>query len=159
MLKKVYIKCIACAVLILVLVYYLFHPLTYKTDYFYALGIGVSHLYSDLIERKGEPLDVVKNENGDWIVYYDGLGINFGKYYKKSSFQVVRVTGNQYKFGFWQIGIGTSRKKIESVYKHIDKIKDLPKEEFGIIDNGTWVYFKFDKNNNVSEIVITDCGP
>lgn len=32
----------------------------------------------------------------------------------------------------------------------------MPENEFGVIDDGIWVYFEFDKNDTVSQIVITD---
>ena len=100
-------------------------------------------------------MSIERNDAQNWILCYDGLKIRYGSQLETGVLECVTITGNQYKFGFWKIGVGTSRKKIESVYKHIRKIKDLPNDEFGIIEGDTWVWFKFDKNNNVSQIDIT----
>lgn len=143
------------AVLILV-VYFCFHPLVYQTDYFSKLGIGESHLYDSIVQKKGKPLSVQQNNDKDWIVCYNGLKIRYGEQIETGALKCVTITGDQYKFGIWKIGVGTSRKKIESVYKHIRKIKDLPDDEFGVIEGETWVWFKFDEKNNVSQINITN---
>ncbi len=145
---------IIVVVLIVLFIYFCFHPLVYQSDYYSELGIGQNHLYSGVVQKKGEPLKVWQNDNGDWIVSYDGLDIRYGKQLK-GIFECVTITGNQYRFGIWKIGIGTSRKKIESIYKHMNKLKDLPKDEFGVIEGYTWVRFKFDKDGNVSQIKIT----
>ena len=100
-------------------------------------------------------MSIRQNDSKNWIVCYDGMKIRYGSQLETGVFECVTITGNQYKFGIWKIGVGTSRKRIESIYKHIRKIKDLPNDEFGIIEGDTWVWFKFDKNNNVSQINIT----
>lgn len=141
---------------IILLIYFLHHPLRYQINYFRQLGIGQVHLYDSIIENKGEPLSIQQNEEGQWNVCYDGLEIKYGKHLETGIFECVTITGKQYKFGLWKIGIGTSREKIESVYRHIRKIKDLPDNEFGAIDGDTWVWFKFDANNNVCQIDLTD---
>lgn len=131
-----------------------FHPLVYKPIIFQT-GVGQSHLYDSIVQNKGEPLSVEQNDDQNWILCYDGLTIKFGSQLETGALECVSITGDQYKFGIWKIGVGTSRKKIESVYRHIRKIKDLPNDEFGIIEGDTWVWFKFDENDNVSQIDIT----
>lgn len=155
MRKIPHIMTIVIIVVLVLLIYFCFHPLVYQTNYFSKLGIGKSHLYDSIIQKKGEPLSLRQDDGGNWIVSYDGLDIKYGTQLQTGVFECVTITGNQYRFGFWKIGVGTSRKKIENVYKHISKIKDLPKDEFGIIEGNTWVWFKFDKNDNVSQIDIT----
>lgn len=147
--------CIIAIIVLLVLIYFCFHPLVYQTNYFSKLGIGQSHLYDSIVQNKGEPLSIEQNNDQKWILYYDGLTIRYGSQLETGAFECVSVTGNQYTFGIWKIGVGTSRKKIESVYRHIRKIKDLPNDEFGIIEGDTWVRFRFDENDNVSQIDIT----
>ncbi len=156
MKKILYITAIIIiVVLIVLLIYFCFHPLVYQTNYFSKLGIGQSHLYDSIVQKKGKPLSLERDDTQNWILCYDGLKIRYGSQLETGVLECVTITGNQYKFGIWKIGVGTSRKKIESVYKHIRKIKDLPNDEFGIIDGDAWVWFKFDKNNNVSQIDIT----
>lgn len=156
-MKKIsYVTIIIMAVLLILSVYFCFHPLVYQTNYFSKLGIGQSHLYSSIVQKKGKPLSIEQDNDKNWILCYDGLKIRYGSQLETGALECVIITGNQYKFGIWKIGVGTSREKIESVYKHIRKIKDLPDDEFGIIEGDTWVWFKFDKNNNVSQIDITN---
>ena len=152
---KKYYFIIAIIILIVVSIYFCFHPLVYQTNYFSKLGIGQSHLYDSIVQNKGEPLSLEQNDDQNWILCYDGLTIKFGSQLETGALECVSITGDQYKFGIWKIGVGTSRKKIESVYRHIRKIKDLPNDEFGIIEGDTWVWFKFDENDNVSQIDIT----
>lgn len=154
MKKKRYIKPLIVIAALSVLIYYCFHPLIYEKNYYWKLGIGESHLYESVVKRKGEPLSVRQNEDEDWIVYYDGLEIKYDVI--TAAFRSVTVTGSQHRFGIRRIGLGTPRKKIESVYRHIQKMKDLPDNEFGVIDGGKWVWFGFDENNNVSKITIAD---
>lgn len=139
----------------IILTYFSFHPLIYQKNYFCKIGIGNSHLYNNIIQKKGTPLDIKRTDDGNWNVYYDGLKITYGTQLNTGVFKCVTITGNQYKFGMWKIGIGTPRTKVESVYRHIKKVKDLPTNEFGVIDGGTWVWFKFDKDNNVIQLDLT----
>lgn len=143
-------------IVLILLTYFCFHPLVYQINYYSPLGIGQGHVYDSVIQNKGDPLSIYQDDDGNWLVCYDGLKIRYGANIQSGAFECVSVTGNQYRFGMWRIGIGTSRKKVESVYKNMRKIKNLPKNEFGIIEGSTWVWFKFDKNNNVSQIDITD---
>lgn len=155
-MKKIsYVTIIIMAVLLIVSVYFCFHPLVYQTNYYAKLGIGKSHLYDSIVQKKGNPLSVQQDNSKNWIVCYDGLKIRYGAQLKTGAFECVTITSDRYKFGIWKIGVGTSRKKLESVYRHIHKIKDLPNDEFGIIEGDTWVWFKFDAHNNVSQIDIT----
>lgn len=155
MKKMPYVTIIIVIVVLILLIYFCFHPLIYQTNYFSKLGIGQSHLYNSIIQKKGKPLSIQQDNSGNWIVCYDGLKIKYGTQLQTGVFECITITGNQYRFGIWRIGVGTSRKTIENIYKHISKIKDLPKDEFGIIEGDTWVWFKFDKNNNVSQIDLT----
>lgn len=156
MKKKKYVLAVIKTVAIALLIYYFFHPLVYQTNYYFKLGIGQSHIYDSIVKRKGEPLSVRQSDDKGWVVYYDGLEIIYGTNIETGMFRCVTITGSKYRFGIWRIGIGTSRKKLESVYRHVRKLKDLPSGSFGVIDGGTWVRFSFDENNNVSQIDITD---
>ena len=119
--------CIIAIIVLLVLIYFCFHPLVYQTNYFSKLGIGQSHLYDSIVQNKGEPLSIEQNDDQKWILYYDGLTIRYGSQLETGAFECVSVTGNQYTFGIWKIGVGTSRKKIESVYRRIYvKLKTYP---------------------------------
>lgn len=130
------------------------HPIiVYERQYFKGIGINGAWRYRDIVADKGEPISVEQYEDR-YYINYDGLVLVYDNI-ENGIMQSARITGKQYRFGFWRIGIGTPRKKVESVYKHIKKILDLPENEFGVIDGGTWVYFNFDENDCVSKITLT----
>lgn len=135
-----------------VISYFTYHPLVYQFDYFPALGITGRHLYTDVVKAQGQPDSVTQQDDGSWIVQYDGLQFNFDK--MDSAFRNAVITGSQYRFGLWKIGVGTSRRKIERVYQYITPIKDLDEDEYGIIEFDSWVTFVFDSNDNVEKIYL-----
>lgn len=137
------------------LVYEIFHPFIYQLNYYSSVGIDNKYMYEDIVKDLGEPQRVIKVDD-DRQVNYDGFNIIFETPLHSSAFRRVEITGSQYRFGWWKIGVGTSRKKIESVYRHIKKAKDMPLDEIRIIDYNNWVLFYFDENDKVSKICITD---
>ena len=137
------------------LVYEFFHPFIYQFNYYSSVGIDNKYMYDDIVKDLGEPQRVIKVDD-DRQVNYDGFNIIFETPLHSSAFRRVEITGSQYRFGWWKIGVGTSREKIESVYRHIKKAKDMPSDEIRIIDYNNWVLFYFDENDKVSKICITD---
>ena len=93
-----------------ILAYFTYHPLVYQFDYFPAIGITGRHLYQDVVAAHGQPSSVTQQADGSWAVLYDGLQFNFDKL--DSTIRNAVITGSQYRFGLWKIGIGTSRKKL-----------------------------------------------
>lgn len=151
-MKKIIL--ILLPILFLINLYLMHHPIiAYERHYYEKIGIPRSWRYNDIVEAKGEPIGTDQNEDR-YYVNYDGLVLVYDNI-ENGIIQSVRITGKQYRFGLWRIGIGTPRKKVESIYKHIKKILDMPKNEFGVIDGTTWVYFNFDENNCVSKITLT----
>lgn len=49
--------CIIAIIVLLVLIYFCFHPLVYQTNYFSKLGIGQSHLYDSIVQNKGRAFE------------------------------------------------------------------------------------------------------
>lgn len=138
----------------LLILYSVYFPRVYENNYFEEIGIKGAWLYRNVVADKGNPLNIEIND-GRYYVHYDGLVLIYDDI-KKDIIQSARIVGEQYRFGFWRIGIGTSRKKIESVYKNVRKIIDLPEDEFGVIDGDMRVYFNFDEKGFVSKITLTD---
>ena len=141
--------------------------IVYEWNYFDEAGVDNVYNLSDAIERKGEPLKIDYNsEKKSIYAYYDGMYLRFDAYFLKSLDDIseylshepiacIVITGKQYRFGLWNVGVGTSRKELERVYKYIRKQKDVDLNEwFGIIDGSTWVSFYFDSNDCVSKIYI-----
>lgn len=135
------------------MVYIIFHPFIYEQNYFRKIGIKGAWLYQSVVNDKGEPLSVEIHEEHHYVNYAD-LVLVYDNI-EKGVMQAAHITGEQYRFGLWKIGVGTPRKKLESVYRHVKKILDMPEDEFGVIDGGTWVYFEFDENDCISKVTLT----
>ena len=154
--KKVSIIFSIMSCLILIFgIYLLRHPIfCYEKDYFGKVGLPSGHLYRSVVEKMGEPLRIEKTEDGYYIVHYNGLELGTG--IKLGIVQYVKVTGEQYRFGMWRIGVGSTRKKVESVYRHIKKIHGMRDNEVGVIDGLRWVTYVFDENDIVKEIYLSN---
>ena len=132
-------------------IYLLRHPIfCYEKDYFGKVGLPKNHLYKSVVEKMGEPLRIEKTEDGYYIVHYNGLELGTG--IKLGIVQYVKVTGKQYRFGMWRIGVGSTRKEVESVYRHITKSTGLPQNCLGVIEGLRWITYEFDENDIVREI-------
>ena len=124
----------------------------YEKDYFSRVGFGDLCSYEEVVCKKGEPLKIEKKEGWGSIVYYDG--VEFGcSNVQDWIVEYIKVTGAQYRFGIWKVGVGTTRKKIESVYRH--KIKWSTKDEIEVCEGETWINFEFNENNHVKAIYIS----
>ena len=143
-------------------IYLLRHPIfCYEKDYFGKVGLPRAKLYESVVEKMGEPLRIEKTEDGYYIVHYNGLELGTG--IKLGIVQYVKVTGEQYRFGMWRIGVGSTRKEVESVYRH--KIQWSTDEEIEVCDydyenkefiySEPWLNFEFDENNLVKAIYIS----
>ena len=154
--KKVSIIFSIMSCLILIFgIYLLRHPIfCYEKDYFGKVGLPRAKLYESVVEKMGEPLRIEKTEDGYYIVHYNGLELGTG--IKLGIVQYVKVTGEQYRFGMWRIGVGSTRKKVESVYRHIKKIHGMRDNEVGVIDGLRWVTYVFDENDIVKEIYLSN---
>ena len=151
--KKVSIIFSIMSCLILIFgIYLLRHPIfCYEKDYFGKVGLPSGHLYRSVVEKMGEPIWIEKKEDWGDIVHYDG--VEFGYTCIESGIlDYVKVTGKQYRFGMWKIGVGSTRKKVESVYRH--KIQWSTDTIVQICEGETWVKFEFDENNIVKAIYI-----
>jgi len=153
-MKKALTILIAVAILV-TCCYFIRYPWFYERNYFEKIGVNGAWFYEDIIHDKGIPIieEIVDEYK---YVYYDGLVLVFDKGTKQWIMQSARITGDQYRFGLWHIGVGSARKEVESVYKNVKKMKDLSQDEFGVIDDGVWVVFTFDENNSVSKITLTN---
>ena len=139
--------------------YFLRHPLfLYEKNYFEKIGIKGGRNYENVIANKGEPIKKEINKSF-FLAKYDGLELGFADKHPDikdppNIMSYAKITGKQYRFGRQKIGVGSTRKKVESVYKHIKKIIHLPDNQFGAIDGGKWVEYTFNEQNIVSEITI-----
>ena len=135
-------------------IYQLRHPsiFCYEKDYFSRVGFKDLCSYEEVVCKKGEPLKIEKKEGWGSIVYYDG--VEFGcSNVKDWIVEYIKITGTQYRFGIWKVGVGTTRRKIESVYRH--KMKWSTKDEIEVCEGETWINFEFDENNHVKAMYIS----
>ncbi|MDE7062790.1 MAG: hypothetical protein K2O73_06060 [Lachnospiraceae bacterium] len=90
------------------------------------------------------------------MVYYDELILYYDTESGAGLFRI-DITGNQYEFGWRKVHIGMTRNEIEKIYKNNEKIKDCKKNVLGVIKNDwCWIYFKFDEDDILQMITITD---
>lgn len=142
---------VACAL------YFVFHPFVYSTMYFEKIGIKDVWLYKKIISDKGAPIRS-KKINNELKVYYDGLTLVFDEEITDYFLKRAEITGKQYRYGIRSIGIGSTRNQIQDAYRNIQKMIDLDKDEYGVIDNGVWVSFVFNSDDKVKKILLTH-GP
>lgn len=136
----------------------------YKNPYLIELKIPLDWKISSLINIYGDPIKITNNENSDYNNYiyeYDGFSLiinkaDLDKNSNNARFDCIKITGKQYKFTKKNIVIGrTKRSDILNYYKYAKPIKDLSKGEIGFIVDGYWMYFIFDENDYLKEILIT----
>ncbi len=155
--KKVRIifSIISCLILIFG-IYLLRHPIfRYEKDYFGKVGLPRAKLYESVVEKMGEPLRIEEKNGWGHVVHYDGLEFGY-TCIKSGALEYVKVAGKQYRFGMWKIGVGSTRKEVESVYRH--KIKWSKEDHIQVCEGETWIEFQFDENNIVKCIYLTSGG-
>lgn len=138
--------------------------LPYEPYYFYKIGFKTYEptefwtplnyfAYRDVIDNFGEPnrKDIGKN---DWpTLYYDGMEITCFADHELAGVANIHLTSPEYRFGLYKIGIGSSKKLVDFAYK-CSKAKPSPDGPNMYIDNHVFVEFIYDKNDNVSEIIM-----
>lgn len=136
----------------------------YKNPYLNELKIPLDWKISSLVNIYGNPIKSTKNENegyNNYIYEYDGFSLiineaDLDKDNNSVRFDCIKITGNQYNFTKQNIVIGrTKRSDLLNYYKYAKPIKDLSKDEIGFIIDGYWMYFIFDENDCLKEILIT----
>ncbi len=130
----------------------------YCLNYFRPLGIRRDISFEELRSKIGEP-NSIEYINREFRVIYDDfvyVTCHLEHYYSR-----LEITGKNIKFGFREIGIGSSKEKVKKAYKNVPQITDLPDCMLGYIDGITffrhekpWIVYKFDANEEVDQIKI-----
>ncbi len=144
-------KFIFCAVLIIAMAFAAvggYFALTDSDDYFAALEPGgVSAELAE--ENMGSATEI---SDGIVLIPMDGYEIRAEKTDGGGCRALsVSVTDPKYRFCRGKVGVGDSADKVKKAYRGRKQIADLPENEFGFIDRGTWVRFKTE-DGAVSEI-------
>lgn len=137
----------------------LFYFGVYRVSYLDKLGL-LNKSYNEINETIGKPLDVnVKEEDG--ISYTESkceyFTIVFWNDKNGLPNEIVRVIidNDKIRFGLFNVRIGMRRNVLEFIYLLAPKIKDLTPNRYGIILRGEWIYFTFNEDDQISQIVIT----
>ena len=168
--KLVFVMCI---VVIAFLIVRNMRP--YERDYFLAVGIEdtdnnsvTTHLFrniDDVTKSLGEPIDIKEtietNELGDGIIqkyrlidyFYDGLNIRFVDYDPRPITVYMVITSPEYRFGFYNIGVGSPRGLVDFAYKS-SSARVSADTDRAYIDHDMYVEFSYDKENKVEQIKI-----
>lgn len=168
--KLVFVMCI---VVIAFLIVRNMRP--YERDYFLAVGIEdtdnnsvTTNLFrniDDVTKSLGEPIDIKEtietNELGDGIIqkyrfidyFYDGLNIRFWDYDPRPITAYMVITSSEYRFGFYNIGVGSPRWLVDFAYKS-SSARVSADTDRAYIDDDMYVEFSYDKENKVEQIKI-----
>lgn len=161
MFKRVIISLTFLGIIFLSFIFFSNQENIIEKDYFEKAGVS-SFFYKDIIKSKGIPLnekdifDPATGKQDRKEIVYIGYGLIFMdkisiKHQKDYFLSNIKITDTNYQIGHQKIGIGTSKSVVDQIYKYNKKILDV---DYGFIDGDTWIQFKFDQNNNVSEIMI-----
>ena len=140
---------------------------TYFTDYYQVVmkdGEADYMNYLTLLKANGKPNKIweeqlSKNLVVRYMKYDDGRIFVFDIKKQPYRFCRVEITNPEYRFGRKNIGIGTSKKKIEKVYKksyrglHQDELR---KHKYLVEDGNREIVFYFNEDYKVNKIVIGD---
>lgn len=148
------------AVCIIFLVAKKFMP--YEREYFGELGLvhtinpqSTSRIYShmDAINSLGNPIKKYVTENG-WIkLYYDGLTFSCLGINEKSDIANVIITSPQYKFGLYNIGIGSPKTLVDFAYK-FSSARPSPDGDNIYLEDSLVVKYEYDTDNKVNKIQV-----
>ena len=148
---------IACVIFVIVIIAFIF--LIYYTNfreinYFAQLGVGKSHLRSDIVRSLGEAersefldIDLIQKD------YYEGICFTYRKTLQNYVLMNIEVTGSNFRIGHNGISVGSSQKEVENEFRQKEKLKDLPENTIGYMDDYTCIEFLIN-NGFVEKIIV-----
>lgn len=128
----------------------------YEPHYFEKFGIdryGRAYLYSDMIRDFGEPNEVITDMDGWTEAVYDDFIMSFWRNSPNSSLTNIQIISDTYRLGRRSIGLGSTKKEVEQVYKNVRK---SPDPGWNYLDDNIYVTFFFDENDIVNRIQFFD---
>lgn len=130
-------------------------PGTYCKDYYAVVNQADNKSYRKIINDNGPIKKIEIIENIEYVSYEDGRTFVFeilssGMRYLRR----IDITSEQYRFGKKQIGVGTTRKQIESIYK-CGKNRYYPEDDkIEVVESDTSICFYFNDQNVVYEMYV-----
>lgn len=132
------------------------NPFCYNRNYWDDIKIKGSHLYSDIIMQRGEPIEI-KNMNNEIIVDYTDIQFVWYNTDLQGIFARVEIISDKISVGKRKLCIGSDKKEVQSAYKSvfIQEIRDLPENCLGYIDKDVYIIYSFDQYDKVEKISIS----
>jgi len=111
--------------------------------------------YNDMVKKFGEP-KIVKDENGYYWATYNDFGMGIGDTLTNSICNNVLILSSKYKFGKYNIGVGSSKIDVIKAYTSAGKYTfiscDGDPKVYHANDKGYVLTFYFDDKDDVSKI-------
>jgi hypothetical protein len=123
----------------------------------YTGKVGVDGFFKDIVKKIGEPNKMSTDSNGLPLAIYNDFELHLmGKTVDDSGVAVVGITSSKYKFGKYDITVGSSKINVVKAYTSAGKYTNIgcqgdPKI-YHAYDKGYILTFYFDDNDNVSKI-------
>ncbi|MCD8089943.1 MAG: hypothetical protein LUD81_04870 [Clostridiales bacterium] len=163
-----------CTLVLFLIIFsiYRYYTQYYETDYFGKLSLpSVRSRYETLVSVWGEPNEIVtlsyepeqKYGKKYWLnCVYDDFSIKINSDSPipvyNDSVSSCTIYSERFRFGKYNIGVGSSKDEVESAYKKYWKVvKDSTVKDENIIayqDKSIHAEYTFDENNIVNEICI-----
>jgi len=153
---KLYLKVILFFFAGVIIVLNILKKMPYESHYFEKLGVNrIGYKYIDMINDFGDPIKITTyDDKENWTeAIYDDFILSFWSNTPNSYLTNIRIISGRYRFGWRSIGIGSTKKEVESAYKHTLKSSDLG---WAYIDGIVYIKFLFDNNDIVEEIMFYD---
>jgi hypothetical protein len=155
----VLLTCVVISIVVFVIIKTADYEKIYEKEYGEKIGI-TRFWYNDIIKLKGIPESEKECDNGETLyVYYPDCIILFGKNTDESKdkyfFYHVKIISPKYKFGRYNIGIGSSIEMVNKAYRGLTKVNPIRKNTIEYIDGAAWVGFEIDSNKKVKSIIIS----
>lgn len=131
----------------------------YCRNYYAVVNHADNNSYEAIIDANGSikkkevidydeyKLEYVYYDDGRTFVFEDSLS-------DLKELCYIDITGGEYRFGRKKIGVGSSRKQIEAVYKGKNNKYYENDKQINIIESNTSVSFYFDEQNIVYKISV-----
>lgn len=130
-------------------------PRIYCKDYYAVVNRADNKSYESIINENGPIERIEFNEGFEYVYYGDGRTFVF-ELFPTGVKDLCRIdiTSEQYHFGKKQIGVGTERSKIESIYQSGKNKYFAEDQEINVVEANTSIRFHFNDQNIVFKMSV-----
>ena len=130
-------------------------PRIYCKDYYAVVNRADNESYESIIKENGDIKRIEIIEDVEYVYYEDGRIFVFGLLPTGGKeFCRIDITSEQYRFGKKQIGVGTERSKIESIYQSGKNRYLAEDQKITAIEAKTSITFYFNDQNIVYKMTV-----